>query len=104
MTIPASVTTIGNFAFRNCETLTGISIPASVTAIGRGAFAGCENLTGITVNGGSSFSSEDGALFNADKTTLIRYPPAKSGGAGTYTRSGAGASESPYVWTKQGGD
>ena len=50
-------------------------MPASVTKIVNGAFFGCANLTSIEVeNGNNSFVSENGVLFNKDKTTLICYP------------------------------
>lgn len=38
------VTQIGDHAFENCTTLTGITIPETVTSIGDYAFAGCTNL------------------------------------------------------------
>ena len=38
ITIPNSVTSIGDYAFCNCSGLTSITIPNSVTAIGWGAF------------------------------------------------------------------
>ena len=49
VTIPNSVTTIGDDAFCGCEGLTNITIPKSVTSIGAGAFAGCTGLTNITI-------------------------------------------------------
>ena len=36
-----SVTSIGNFAFSECTSLTSITIPNSVTSIGNFAFSGC---------------------------------------------------------------
>ena len=36
-----SVTTIGDYAFKDCSDLTSITIPNSVTSIGDYAFAGC---------------------------------------------------------------
>lgn len=42
--IPNSVTSIGNYAFNGCESLTSIEIPNSVISIGEGAFEGCESL------------------------------------------------------------
>ena len=42
--IPNSVTTIGDFGFWDCKSLTNINIPNSVTTIEDGAFRGCENL------------------------------------------------------------
>ena len=49
ITIPESVTTIGEYAFSDCSSLTSITIPESVTTIGDSAFNGCTCLTGITI-------------------------------------------------------
>ena len=40
---------LGASAFRNCTGLTSITIPSSVTSIGDMAFYGCSNLTSVTV-------------------------------------------------------
>jgi len=47
--IPDGVETIGNYAFRGCQSLTSITIPDSVTTISRGAFSLCPSLTSITI-------------------------------------------------------
>ena len=47
ITIPNSVTSIGEWAFSYCESLTSITIPNSVTSIGEGAFEGCSSLTTV---------------------------------------------------------
>ena len=47
--IPDSVTSIGDFAFSGCESLTSVTIPDSVTSIGFRAFSGCESLTSVTI-------------------------------------------------------
>ncbi len=45
--LPNTVTTIGNFAFEGCSSLTGdLTIPNTVTSIGRCAFEGCSGLSG----------------------------------------------------------
>ena len=49
ITVPDSVTTIGNEAFRSCHLLTSITIPNSVTTIGNAAFRTCTSLTSITI-------------------------------------------------------
>ena len=49
MTIPDSVTSIGNGAFKGCTSLTSVTIPGSVTRIGVGAFASCTSLTSVTI-------------------------------------------------------
>ena len=45
VTIPDSVTSIGSYAFWYCTSLTSITIPDSVTSIGYSAFEGCSSLT-----------------------------------------------------------
>lgn len=45
--IPESVTSIEDWAFEACVSLTSITIPASITKIGRGVFASCRNLKDI---------------------------------------------------------
>ena len=73
------VTSIGGDAFRNCTKLTSIEIPNSVTSIGERVFNSCENLASINVaEGNSKYSSEDGVLFNKDKTEFMRYPEGKA--------------------------
>ena len=48
--IPNSVTSIGDWAFYFCTSLTSITIPSSVTSIGDWAFASCSNLKTINCN------------------------------------------------------
>lgn len=45
--IPGGITEIGEEAFAECDTLTGITIPAGVTKIGKRAFYYCTELAGI---------------------------------------------------------
>ena len=49
LTIPDSVTSIGNYAFLDCTGLTSVTIPDSVTSIGYRAFAYCRGLTSVTI-------------------------------------------------------
>ena len=80
--IPDRVRKIGSGAFGFCDSLTTITIPASVTEIGNDAFNCCNNLMNISVSlDNPCYSSEDGVLFNKDKTKLILYPPKKVGNA-----------------------
>ena len=50
VSLPASMTSIGDFAFYDCSNLTSITIPESVTSIGTSAFWGCENLMSVNIN------------------------------------------------------
>ncbi len=49
VSIPNSVTSIGDRAFEDCSSLTSITIPDSVTSIGNNAFCNCSSLTSITI-------------------------------------------------------
>ena len=49
LTIPSGVTSIGEAAFSGCSGLTSLTIPSSVTSIGSSAFSGCSGLTSIYV-------------------------------------------------------
>ena len=49
VTIPDSVTSIGDYAFRGCSGLTSVTIPDSVTSIGEGAFYVCSGLKDVAV-------------------------------------------------------
>ena len=48
VTIPETVTDIGDYAFDCCGSLKSINIPNSVTTIGKGAFRGC-GFTNVTI-------------------------------------------------------
>ena len=43
--MPSTVTDIGNYAFRGCSSLSGITLSLSVTTLGNHVFYGCNTLT-----------------------------------------------------------
>ena len=49
VTIPESVDSIGSYAFRSCSGLTSVTIPNSVTSIGKHAFYECSGLTSLHI-------------------------------------------------------
>ena len=78
--IPNSVTSIGGYAFYNSTGLTEVTIPNSVTSIGGYAFYNSTGLTSIEVSqDNTNYSSEDGILYNKEKTELIQCPAGKTG-------------------------
>ena len=68
-------------AFSECKNLKVVTIPSSVTNINGGwAFSGCGNLISIEVSDeNANYCSVDGVLFTKDQTSLIRFPPGKTG-------------------------
>jgi hypothetical protein len=99
ITLPNTVTSIGNFAFSDCG-LTSITIPSAVTSIGYNAFLYC-NLTSVTFETGSiqtanfdDYAFPEGFLNNGDALKNAYF--GVGGGAGTYKTDDDGV-----TWVKQ---
>ena len=82
ITIPATVTkdgvkytvtSIGNYAFYRCSSLTSVDIPDGVTSIGNGAFEICHSLTSITIPD-SVTSIGNSAFDSCDSLTSVTIP------------------------------
>ena len=100
--IPDSVTSIGDYAFSRCSSLTSIEIPDSVTSIGEGAFNKCRSLASVVIGNSVTNISEyafsscssltsievdvdnavyksiDGNLYTKDGKILVQYAIGKS--------------------------
>ena len=82
-----TVTYIERGAFDHCPFLTSLSIPSTVKLIDDFAsyaygdkFLGCIGLKAIHVDEDNpAYTSDNGVLFNKDKTELYLYPKAKEG-------------------------
>lgn len=80
ITLGTGVITIGTNAFQSCNGLTNIFLPASVASIGNQAFIACANLTAINVDASNTaYSSVAGILFDRNQTTLIQCPGGQTG-------------------------
>ena len=80
--IPAngSLTSIGDFAFMDTPLLTTLTLPQGLQTVSPLVFSGANGLTAINVSEPNPyFTSEDGVLFNQDKSILVAYPAAKAG-------------------------
>ncbi|MDE6288243.1 MAG: leucine-rich repeat domain-containing protein, partial [Muribaculaceae bacterium] len=66
--IPASVTTIGEGAFKDCESLETLYL-TSIENVGAGAFEGCDNLTTITFLAGHDSAAPASAPARASRAS-----------------------------------
>ena len=81
LTIGNGVTSIGDYAFRNCTSLTSIIISDSVTSIGGQAFNSCNSLTSVYCKPITP-PTLGGILFGIDGSGPIIYVP--TGSVDTY--------------------
>ena len=68
-----SVTSIGEYAFYDCSSLTSVTIPNSVTSIGDDAFWECSSLTSVTI-GNSVTSIGAYAFYYCVNLTSVTIP------------------------------
>ena len=71
--IPEGVTSIDTYAFAGCSSLTSITLPRGVTSIGNGMFSGCVSLEIITIHDGVT-SIGDYAFYDCRSLTNITIP------------------------------
>lgn len=73
--IEQGVTSIGNYTFSNCTTLTSVTFPASLENIGEGAFDGCQKLSSLDFVQCSHFSEIGKYAFrNCTSLTSFKLP------------------------------
>ena len=73
VTVPNSVTSIGRAAFNNCRKLVGVNIPNNVTMIDDWTFSGCEKLSSIIIPNGVT-SIGIAAFSNCRNLTEVVMP------------------------------
>ena len=71
--IQHGVTSIGEYAFYECSSLTRVTIPNSVTSIREGSFNRCSSLTGVTIPNGVT-SIEKGAFIFCSTLAHVTIP------------------------------
>jgi len=75
LVLPDTLITLQDQALAQIPYITEITVPQNVSSIGNFVFSSCASLQKIEVASGNTyFCSENGVLFNKDKTTLLYYP------------------------------
>ncbi len=73
VTIPTGIINIADYAFYNCAGLTSVTIPPNVTTIGAGAFSTCTGLTSVVIPP-SVTTIQGQAFFNCTGLTSMNIP------------------------------
>ena len=63
----SSLTTIGEYAFQDCDTLQTLVIPDGVTTIGKRAFYGCDSVERLTIPDSATSIGQEAFYFSALK-------------------------------------
>ncbi len=71
---PGSIETIGDYAFTGCSSLTSLKLPSTLTYIGDYGFAYCSGLQSITVLAPSSPRWEENAFEGVNRQILVFVP------------------------------
>ena len=75
ITLPNTLTTIGNTSFQGAQSLTSVTIPASVTSIGGAGFNYCSGITSLIFEDNSVLDSLGVQCFmNCSSLTSITLP------------------------------
>lgn len=73
--MPASVTKLGEGAFRNCESLETISIPSGATEVGASAFESCVSLKSVSVAGVTKLTTiSKHSFFGCERLSSFTLP------------------------------
>jgi hypothetical protein len=101
--LPSTLTSVGDYAFNECTSLTSVSFPSGIATVGERAFYGCTNLTGIVIPA-SVTSIATYAFGNCTALTTVTFEGntakianvnAFPNGANLLTAAGATANSTP---------
>lgn len=73
ITLPETVTTIGDFAFRYCDGVTGVTFGDALTSIGKEAFYGCDGLTSVTFGNSPKTTIAYRAFYSCRALTSVAF-------------------------------
>ena len=97
--IESGVTSIGNYAFSSCSSITSFTIGNSVTSIGEWAFSGCIELTSITIP--NSVTSIGKRAFEDCYSLASITIPKSVTSIGNYVFEDCSSLTDYYVWAEK---
>lgn len=97
VTLSSGLITIDTAAFRSCLQLQSIAIPASVTSVGRYAFEGCTSLESVNIPGATVLNTE--AFKNCTALTSVQLADSSKSNQGFW---GQAFSNNPLLYTVNG--
>lgn len=74
VTLPSSVESICEYAFKGCTGLSSVTLPSSLTTIGREAFSGCSALSSIDLDTGVLESIGEKAFYQCRSLSKVSVP------------------------------
>jgi BspA type Leucine rich repeat region (6 copies) len=89
VTMPNTVTSIGEYAFFNCQSLTNVIIGDGVTSIGQSAFANCSSLTAVTIPNSVTNIGGDAFIFCSRLPNIVIPGSVSSIGADAFFHCGS---------------
>ena len=93
--VPTSVKNIGDGAFQDCDSLTGVTIPTSVKSIGTYAFGYCDNLTSVSIP--DNLTKIDDCVFDSCKSLKSVTIPNSAKSIGAYAFYGCSSLENVTI-------
>ena len=73
VSLPKSITDLGNRAFLSCENLTSVNLPDTMTYLGNSAFENCIGLTEVVLPQ-SMIEVGDGAFYGCENLKTVSFP------------------------------
>ena len=97
ITLPSNLTSIGRYAFSSCSNLTEITLPSSLIEIGSGAFESCNKLTTVVIESDDIYKAANGTGYDQAGRLLLYATTVKvlktiDDGSNTYLSSTNGFS------------
>merc|ERR1712032_1445816 len=97
LTLPDALTTIGDHAFDRCRGLTSLTLPDALTTVGNSVFRACIGLTSLSLPH-SLVNVRHKAFGSCTRLTSVVFRPRVSGVSGAFIAWAVGSSRNRTNW------